>query len=65
MLNFVYYFVRLGLSLGIALLNVGIVIRACGKGNNPLGRISRDLIGSSIALVLLAVVLYAWWGIAG
>lgn len=53
------YVVKLGLSIGLILLNVGILIWVIGSVNNQDDRIAIDIIYGSLMLLILSLFLYA------
>lgn len=57
-MNLLNYVVKLGFSIGIILLNIGILVWILGNTNDRDDRIAIDIIYGSVFLLLLSLVIY-------
>jgi len=56
------YFTKLGVACGIVLLNLGVIINLLGEinGSSGAGRVSNELMRSSMILLAIALLLRFW-----
>lgn|GEM_PF-5362383 len=62
MLSVFRYLIRMGVSLGIVLLNAGIMMWLVGRirGNRNASRLAGEIVKASAVLVALAFLVYIW-----